>query len=159
MRTGEVFALTWDDIDFENRTINISHNVYDKPKDEKGRWYIGSTKTKEGTRKVYICDTLYQALINYKAAQDKLKKSYKSKYHYYHLEEVKNNYGKVVEYRIVESNVKRSDNINLIFTKPNGVYVGTDITKYPFQVIHHELGIKKCRFYDLRGSCATKTLN
>jgi len=47
----------------------------------------------------------------------------------------------------------------LIFTKPNGVYVGTDITKYPFQVIHHELGIKKCRFYDLRGSCATKTLN
>ena len=29
--------------------------------------------------------------------------------------------------------------------------------KYPFKVIHHELGIK-CRFYDLRGSFATISL-
>lgn len=34
MRTGEVFALTWEDIDLENGTISIKHNVYDKPKDE-----------------------------------------------------------------------------------------------------------------------------
>jgi integrase len=39
MRTGEVCGLTWDDIDFEKETINIQHNVYDKPKDGKGRWY------------------------------------------------------------------------------------------------------------------------
>ena len=31
--------------------------------------------------------------------------------------------------------------------------------RYPFKVIHEELGIKKCRFYDLRGSYATKVLN
>ena len=36
--------------------------------------------------------------------------------------------------------------------------MGTDIIKYPFKVIHNELGIKKCRFYDLRGSYATKIL-
>ena len=36
MRTGEVCALTWDNIDFEKRTINIEHNVYSKVKDEKG---------------------------------------------------------------------------------------------------------------------------
>lgn len=29
----------------------------------------------------------------------------------------------------------------------------------PFKIIHNELGIKKCRFYDLRGSYATKILN
>ena len=32
-----------------------------------------------------------------------------------------------------------------------------DIVRYPFKIIHNELGIK-CRFYDLRGSFATKAL-
>lgn len=38
MRTGEVCALAWDDIDFSNGTINIKHNVYDKPKEDKESW-------------------------------------------------------------------------------------------------------------------------
>lgn len=160
MRTGEVFALTWDDIDFDNRIINISHNIYDKPKDNKGRWYIGNTKTINGNRKVYMCDTLYTALKNYKAKQDYLKKIYGKKYIYYHLEYVKNEYGKNVEQRIVENKNRKNDtSINFVFVKENGKYVGTDITKYPFKVIHNELGIRKCRFYDLRGSYATKILN
>ena len=41
--------------------------------------------------------------------------------------------------------------INLIFMRENGLYLGTDITRIPFKIIHNELGIKKCRFYDLRG--------
>ncbi len=47
----------------------------------------------------------------------------------------------------------------MIFTKENGAYIGTDIIRYPYKIIHNELGIKKCRFYDLRGSYATKILN
>lgn len=40
MRTGEVCALTWDNIDFEKRIISIEHNVYSKIKDKKenGFW-------------------------------------------------------------------------------------------------------------------------
>lgn len=30
--------------------------------------------------------------------------------------------------------------------------------KYPYKVVHTELGIENCRFYDLRGSYATKSL-
>jgi hypothetical protein len=37
MRTGEVFALTWNDIDFENKTIRVTKNVYYKRKNKKGR--------------------------------------------------------------------------------------------------------------------------
>ena len=48
--------------------------------------------------------------------------------------------------------------VNFVFTREDGTYVGTDITRYPFKIIHEELGIKKCRFYDLRGSYATKIL-
>ena len=58
MRTGEVFALTWDDIDFENKIIKVKHNVYAKNKDNKGKWYIGDTKTETGERQIYICNTL-----------------------------------------------------------------------------------------------------
>lgn len=46
----------------------------------------------------------------------------------------------------------------MVFTKDNGLYVGTDIIKYPFKIIHNELGIQNCRFYDLRGSYATQIL-
>lgn len=160
MRSGEVCALTWDNIDLENRIISIEHNVYSKVKDEKGKWFLGTTKTINGVRKVYICDTLLVALKNYKKKQEDFKKLYGKRYHYYNLEEVKNKYGKTIEYRIVET-VRKSElleNLDLVFRKENGIYSGTDIVKYPYKVVHTELGIVNCRFYDLRGSYATKSL-
>ena len=160
MRTGQVCGLTWDDIDFEKETINIQHNVYDKPKDGKGRWYIGTTKTETGTRKIHLSQTLKIALQNYKKKQDYFKKIYGRRYIYYNVEDVKNQSGKVVEHRIVREELSNKDSkkINLIFMRENGLYLGTDITRIPFKIIHNELGIKKCRFYDLRGSFATISL-
>ena len=156
MRTGEVFALTWNDMDLDNRIIKINKTVYSKDQEEKGRWYLGTTKTMGSQRDVYICDTLYNILLDYKNTQDNYKKQYAKKYKRYVLEEVKNKYGKLVEYKIVESNSRRNK-VDMVFTRKNGAYSGTNIVKYPFKIIHHELGIK-CRFYDLRGSFATKTL-
>ena len=55
---GEVCGLTWEDIDFKNRIINVKYTVYDKPRDEKGRWYIETTEnfyissTKENKKNV-----------------------------------------------------------------------------------------------------------
>ena len=156
MRTGEVFALTWNDIDLDNRIIKINKTVYAKDKEEKGRWYLGTTKIVESQREIYICDTLYKILLDYKKIQDNYKKQYSKNYKKHVLEEVKNKYGKLVEYKIVESN-SRYNKVDMIFTKKDGTYSGTDIIKYPFKIIHHELGIK-CRFYDLRGSFATISL-
>lgn len=156
MRTGEAFALTWDDIDLENRTIKITKTVYAKDKIKEGRWYIGSTKTEGSEREVYICDTLYSILVNYKEQQDKNKKEFAKKYKRYSLEKIKNKYGKVVEHVIVESKSKK-DRVDMVFTKRDGLYSGTDVIKYPFKIIRNELGIK-ARFYDLRGSFATTSL-
>ena len=77
-------------------------------------------------------------------------------YKYYSLKEIKNKYGKVVEYAIIESKSKK-DRTDIVFTKRNGLYSGTDVIKYPFKIIRNELGIK-ARFYDLRGSFATTSL-
>lgn len=74
MRTGEVFALTWDDIDLENRIIKINKTVYAKDNEKKGRWYLGTTKTVGSCREVYICDTLYLVCViikNYKISTKK----------------------------------------------------------------------------------------
>ena len=160
MRTGEVCSLTWEDIDFKNRVINVKHTVYDKPDDGKGRWYIGTTKTKQGTRQINMSITLYNALINYKKKQQYLKKVFGSEYYTYHFEDVLNKYGKVMEQRIVQNkgNILQIKKADMVFTRPNGKFVGRNILNYPFKIIHKELGIKNCRFYDLRGSYATINL-
>ena len=160
MRTGEVCSLTWDDIDFENRVINVKHTVYDKPDDGKGRWYMGTTKTKNGVRQIYMSPTLFQALINFKKKQQHLKKLYGSKYITYYFEDVIGKNGKLIERRIIENNgnILHMNIANLVFTRLNGKYVGRNILNYPFKIIHKELGIKDCRFYDLRGSYATTNL-
>ena len=86
MRTGEVFALTWNDIDFKNRIIKITKTVYAKDRSKMARWYIGSVKTEGSYREVYICDTLYSILSNYKDKQSKNRKEYGSKYKNYTIE-------------------------------------------------------------------------
>ena len=156
MRTGEVFALTWNDIDFKNRIIKVSKTVYAKDKNKRGRWYIGTTKTEGSEREVYICDTLYSILVNYKEQQERNKKEFRKKYKKYSLVKIKNKYGKIVEYAIVENKSKK-DRVDMVFTKRDGSYSGTDVIKYPFKIIRNELGIK-ARFYDLRGSFATTSL-
>ena len=160
LRIAEVFALTWDDIDFKNKVINVKHTVYDKPDDGKGRWYIGTTKTKQGTRQISMSITLYNALINYKKKQQCLKKVFGNKYCTYHFEDVFNKYGKLTEQRIVqnEGNILQINKADMVFTRSNGKYVGRNILNYPFKIIHKELGIENCRFYDLRGSYATINL-
>ena len=50
MRQGEIIALTWDDIDLENKTINVDKRV------KKGE--ISSPKTKSSIRRVPIFDVL-----------------------------------------------------------------------------------------------------
>lgn len=156
MRTGEVFALTWSDIDLDKRIIKINKTVYAKDSTENGRWYLGTTKTIGSSREIYICDTLYSVLSDYKELQNKYKEKYGKKYKRYFLEEIKNKYGKLVEYKIIE-NGHRNNKVEMVFARKDGTYSGTDIVRYPFKIIHHELGIK-CRFYDLRGSFATIAL-
>lgn len=122
-------------MDLDNQIIHIKHSIYDKNKDDKGWWYIGTTKTISGTRDVYISSTLLVALKNFKRKQEYLKKIFGKKYIYYHLEEVRNSYGKVIETRIVENKkgYKYDNNIDLVFVKENGKYVGTDLIRYPFK--------------------------
>ena len=81
---------------------------------------------------------------------------YKSKYKYYYLKQAKNKYGKLIEHKIIEGNNKNK-NVEMVFVKKDGTYIGTDIIRYSYRIIHKELKIN-CKFYDLRGRFATKVL-
>lgn len=53
VRSGECFALSWEDIDFEKRTINICHTLNDIG----GKHSLTPPKTLCSTRTIYMSDT------------------------------------------------------------------------------------------------------
>ena len=82
----------WGDINLDNRIIKINKTVYAKDKVENGRWYLGTSKTIDSHREVYICDTIYSFLLKYKELQNNYIKELGKKYKHYTLEEVKKRY-------------------------------------------------------------------
>ena len=158
LRTGEVYALTWNDIDFDNDLIYVRHSVgYIENKDIFGRMYYGPVKTPNGERVIPLLPTLKSQLLKYKCSQDEMKTILGNKYKHYHLVEIKSSGKKSERYRIVLSKEDNNeDQVDFIVTREDGKYVGPDLNKYPFQIIRNKLGITDCRFYDNRATFMTE---
>ena len=171
LRVSEVFALTWEDIDFENQTLTVNKNVLKKNQSgaTHGRhisgkattvWYFGTCKTKSSYRTIKIGDTLLNALKEYKEEQERDKTEYGDLYMKHYAKETSNYYNHKPETKIINAYSELQvalPEVNLVFVKHNGVFEGTDTCKYPFKVIHYELGIN-CRFHDFRDTHATKLI-
>ena len=171
LRIAEVFALTWNDIDFKNKTISVNKNILKKNQvgGTKQRhlsgnsttvWYFGTCKTQTSYRTVHIGDTLLNALKEYKEEQEMHKQNYGDTYMKHYKKNVINPYNNKPEIKIVNAYAEIDvalPEVDFVFVKNNGVYEGTDSTKYPFKVIHYELGIP-CRFHDFRDTHATKLI-
>ena len=171
LRIAEVFALTWHDIDFKNKTISVNKNILKKNQagGTKGRhlsgnsttvWYFGTCKTQTSYRTITIGDTLINALKEYKEEQEMYKQNYGDTYMKHYKKNVINPYNNKPETKIVNAYAEIDvalPEVDFVFVKNNGVYEGTDSTKYPFKVIHYELGIP-CRFHDFRDTHATKLI-
>lgn len=85
LRISETFALTWDDIDFKNRTIFVNKQIVKRnfgadvrkavekkeKKESKSSWYFTTPKTATSNRIVKFGDTLYEALKSEKEKQVK----------------------------------------------------------------------------------------
>ncbi len=68
MRSGECLGLAWEDIDFENKTISINHNLADIG----GKHYLSTPKTESSIRVIGMSDVLADILREQKAYQDEL---------------------------------------------------------------------------------------
>ena len=171
LRVSEVFGLTWDDIDFVKRTITVNKNILKKNQagGTKKRlisgnsttvWYFGTCKTKGSYRTIEIGDTLLKALKKYKEEQIQNRKDYGDTYMKHYKKIVNNPYNNKPEIKIINAYAELEvplEEVKLVFLKKNGVFEGTDSCKYPFKVIHYELGIP-CRFHDFRDTHATKLI-
>lgn len=73
MRIGEVCALTWDDIDFNKRTININKTLIYNPGNDV---HFGTTKTKTSNRKILMGNVLVKILKEHKISQNVNKLKY-----------------------------------------------------------------------------------
>lgn len=75
LRVGELLALKWENVDFENKTIQVRNGITQVPQfDEKGNiisrvTVIGNTKTACSVREVPIPDILVDALKDWKKEQ------------------------------------------------------------------------------------------
>ena len=166
LRISEVYGLTWNDIDFEKKTLTVNKIVkkFDynskKEKDARGikgknktKWYLGACKTKSSYRTIQIGDTLINALLDYKEWQEENEVNYAEYYvRSYIKEELTKNNRRVQ--RIIQMDKTAGvevplEEIKMVCVKENGEFMGTDSMKYPSKVINAELGIR-FNFHALR---------
>ncbi|MED1562046.1 site-specific integrase [Alkalihalobacillus alcalophilus] len=79
MRIGELLALKWKDIDFEESTINITKTLYN-PKNRTKEYQLLSPKTKGSIRKIKMDANVMNDLKQHKKEQNKLKMMIRDEY-------------------------------------------------------------------------------
>ena len=166
LRIGEVYALTWDDIDLKEGYININkgiykryHTLHGKKSEEKSAWYFGDTKTYSSIRKVKIGKTLISELKEYKKLQLENQLFYGEYYTDIFKKEETDEKGNTI-FRLVE--IEKTVPValptaNMVMRKENGQYSSTDSFKYAARVIHYDLNIN-FNFHSLRHTHATKLI-
>ncbi len=169
MRIGEVYGLTWNDIDLENRIIHVKQQCKVKDKDalagrkpQKGkalnRWYLGALKNNSSYRSIKIGEELTNALIEYKAMQEKAETEYGEYYIKHYLKEEKLANGRT-EYRIIsqsdEAGICPYPRTKLVCVKESGEFRGTVPMKYVAKVVKTEMGFEDFHFHMLRHTHAT----
>ncbi|MDD4689413.1 MAG: tyrosine-type recombinase/integrase [Eubacteriales bacterium] len=128
LRRGEILALTWDDVDFENATLKVTKSlsrVKTYERDEKTKLAISEPKTETSKRLIPIVDSLIPLL---KKRKKLIKKS-----------EIHNPY-------------------NLVFPSDSGGYIDPGNYNRKFYKIIDKLGIPKANPHSLRHSFATRAL-
>jgi len=70
MRVSEFCGLTMSDLDFENRRIQVDHQLV---RERSGKYYAEKTKTTSGIRFIPMTDEVYQSLKNILAKRKKMK--------------------------------------------------------------------------------------
>lgn len=161
MRLSEVFALTWDDVSFDHRTIRISRQIQwrqnKRSKEEKsklngkaqpnaGCWYFSKPKY-NSARTIDMDDILAEALEREYMRQLRAQDYFAERYAYY--------------YESDTHTVTRNPNgerVRFICVRENGEYNNSRNMQYTSQIIHKQLEIPEFDYHSLRHTHATMLL-
>lgn len=160
LRIGETFALTWNDIDFDNKTISVNKQVQwrqssrtpeqiqkdnGKSTNNSGCWYFCPTKY-NSNRDIDMDDMLYKVLLCEKQQQDSARANLDSKYHKYYQTTQKE-----------ITNEKTRDEIFFVCVAQDGSFNPRRM-QHTSRVIRCELGIEDYDYHSLRHTHATVLL-
>lgn len=170
LRISEAFALTWDDIDFQARTISVNKQTVKrnfgadvrKAVEKKGKkemrssWYFTNAKTEASKRTVKFGETLFQALKQEHTRQLENELKYAEYYTIHVLKKETDEKGNDM-YRIVPVQkclATSLQRVKLICIAENGQFTSTDSFKYCSRIIHKEL-LLAFDYHSLRHTHAT----
>lgn len=170
LRISEAFALTWDDIDFERRTISVNKQIvkrnfgsdvrkaveHQDKRVQGSSWYFGTTKTATSNRTIKFGETLYRTLKAEKVRQAENEMMYGENYTIYVLNIEQDEKGNDMRHIIpiqkcIQSPLQR---IHMVCVAENGQYTSPDSFKYCSRVIHGEL-LLAFDYHSLRHTHAT----
>lgn len=170
LRISEAFALTWDDIDFDNRTLTVNKQIVKRnfgadvrkvveqkgKKEQRSSWYFTTPKTSGSNRTIKFGETLYKALKAEKLRQAKNEVAYGEYYTIHVLKTEKDEKGNDIQRIIpIEKSIQSAlQRVRMVCVAENGQYTSTDSFKFCSRVIHKEL-LLAFDYHSLRHTHAT----
>lgn len=173
LRLGEIYALVWEDINFENKTLSVNRQVQwnaDKNRTEEekrktngtsesnGFWYFSSPKY-NSYRTIDIDDLLIEVLKKEYDKQRKAREYYAEYYNEYYSENTMV-YSKSDKPFVINkiSQVKTPNQIDFICRREDGSYISPRTTQHISHIIHTQLGFSKYDTHSLRHTHGTMLL-
>lgn len=129
LRRSEVLGLKWSAVDFDNKTVSISHKVI---KTDDGIVGMDVMKTKSSYRTLPLIPQVEDALLKEKAKQEEMQRIMRRGY-----------CKKYTDYICVDA---------------IGEIIKPDYVTNHFKILLRDNGLKQIRFHDLRHSCASLLL-
>ncbi|MNJ61060.1 Transposase [compost metagenome] len=131
MRVGELCALKWRDINFEEKTISITKTLYN-PNNNAKKYELVTPKTTSSIRIIEIDDDLIEVLRQHKAVQNEVRMRHRDIYHDedFVIAKMKKLYGYPEVIKMVELRTKRLLDI---------AKLSPDITPHSFRHTHTSL--------------------
>lgn len=136
MRRGEILGLKWEDIDFENKKINIRHNLCivnndDENTTKKTKLVLLDPKTEKSKRTIPINMQVIYELQEHRKRQEDEKENYQDIY----------------------------KDMGMVFCKVDGNYIYPRDFLRQYQGLLQKAGIEIKRFHDLRHTVASIMIN
>lgn len=123
LRAGEVGGLKWNDIDFENKVLNVQRTILQDAK--KGGFYFGEPKTKQSKRIIPLTNEAISILKQQKIQQNKLKtksKEWHNEWQGLVFTTINGNPVGASTFRTVIIRIVKNINFNRQFNSDNGTY-------------------------------------
>ena len=172
LRLGEVYGLTWEDINMDKKTLAVNRQVQwyqDKSRsvEEKkssngskskgnGYWYF-STPKYDSYRTIEIDDQLLELLKREKGKQEKAEPYYDERYVRYYADEPLNYSAPHDDDPLINPirTYKNENEIHFVCRRESGEYITPRTMQHTSSVIHKQLNFPEFDFHSFRHTHAT----